>query len=241
MCIEEKLNQFQKEIVYEFKDKALLCLALTHPSFHESQASAPTNQRLEFLGDSVLSFILTDELYHRFPYSDEGHLTQQRASLIRGKTLSALAQQINIHDYILLSQSERKINGHLRESTLEDAMEALIGAIYLDGGIDSARNLIIEWITRLKGEIEENIPNHNPKGELQEWVQENMPNSKIRYRIINENGPAHNKHFDAEILIDGSSYGVGSGKSKKAAESHAAFIALDALPGSSNERKKEKS
>lgn len=241
MTVEEKITQFQKEIAYEFNDKALLCLALTHPSFHESQASGPTNQRLEFLGDSVLSFILTDELYHRFPHSGEGHLTQQRASLIRGETLSALARQIKIHDYILLSQSEKKINGHLRESTLEDAMEALIGAIYLDGGIDSARNLIIEWITRLKGEIEENIPNHNPKGELQEWVQENMPNTKIRYRIINESGPAHNKHFDAEILIDGSSLGVGSGKSKKAAESRAAFLALDVLPSLSNEQKREES
>ena len=224
-----ELSEFQKAISYEFKDVSLLTLALTHPSFHEHDKTKPTNQRLEFLGDSVLSLLLTDELYHKLPHADEGDLTQYRASLIRGESLSQLAKHLNLQKYILLSPSEKSNQGNLRKSTLEDAMEALIGAIYLDGGIIKIKELVLRWIHDLWGGLAENISHHNPKGQLQEWVQENRPGARIKYRIIKESGPDHAKHFESEISIDNETYGKGAGKSKKDAETKAARVAIDAL------------
>jgi ribonuclease-3 len=231
----EKLVLFQEEIDYKFKDDSLLLLALTHSSYHEHDRTKPNNQRLEFLGDSILSLVITNELYNKFPNADEGELTQRRASLIRGETLTALARQINIDSFLRLSASEKRNNGHLRESTLEDAMEALIGAIYLDGGLNPARRLILKWVTQFLGKIEENEITHNPKGCLQEWVQENMADAKVKYQITQESGPAHNKQFEAEVLLKGKVYGMGKGKSKKAAESSAALSAIDLLHGDAKE------
>ena len=226
---EAKLSAFEKKISYKFNDKSLLELSLTHPSFHEHDKSKPTNQRLEFLGDSVLSLVLTTELYKQFPESDEGDLTQFRASLIRGESLAEMAKYIGLQDFIYLSPSEKNNNGHMRSSTLEDAIEALIGAIYLDGGIESARQVVLNWVKKLWGHLDRNISRHNPKGQLQEWVQENLPNTKIKYKIIGESGPDHAKHFDAEIFLNHKSYGQGSGSSKKEAESNAAQIAIKFL------------
>ena len=226
---EVKLSAFEKKISYKFNDKSLLELSLTHPSFHEHDKSKPTNQRLEFLGDSVLSLVLTTELYKQFPEADEGELTQFRASLIRGESLAEMAKYIGLQDFIYLSPSEKNNNGHMRSSTLEDAIEALIGAIYLDRGIESARQVVLNLVKELWGHLDRNISRHNPKGQLQEWVQENLPNTKIKYKIICESGPDHAKHFDAEIFLDHKSYGQGSGSSKKEAESNAAQIAIKFL------------
>ena len=183
-----KLNEFEQEISYNFNNQSLLELSLTHPSFHEHDKSKPTNQRLEFLGDSVLSLILTTELYQQFPEADEGRLTQYRASLIRGESLAKMAEYIGIQNYIYLSPSEKNNNGHMRSSTLEDAIEALIGAIYLDGGIAATRKVVLNWVEGLWGNLEQNISQHNPKGQVQEWVQENLPNTKIKYKITGESG-----------------------------------------------------
>ena len=224
-----KLNKFEQEISYNFNNQGLLELSLTHPSFHEHDKSKPTNQRLEFLGDSVLSLILTTELYQQFPEADEGRLTQYRASLIRGESLAKMAEYIGIQYYIYLSPSEKNNNGHMRSSTLEDAIEALIGAIYLDGGIAVTRKVVLNWVEGLWGNLEKNISQHNPKGQVQEWVQENLPNTKIKYKITGESGPDHAKHFNAEIFLDHKSFGQGSGSSKKEAESNAAKIAIKLL------------
>jgi len=224
-----KLNEFEQEISYNFNNQGLLELSLTHPSFHEHDKSKPTNQRLEFLGDSVLSLILTTELYQQFPEADEGRLTQYRASLIRGESLAKMAEYIGIQNYIYLSPSEKNNNGHMRSSTLEDAIEALIGAIYLDGGIAATRTVVLNWVEGLWGNLEQNISQHNPKGQVQEWVQENLPNTKIKYKINGESGPDHAKHFNAEIFLDHKSFGQGSGSSKKEAESNAAKIAIKLL------------
>ncbi|MDA8990264.1 ribonuclease III [Opitutales bacterium] len=237
MSDKENLLLFQEQIGYRFEDESLLLLALTHPSYHEHDRTKSNNQRLEFLGDSILSLILTDELYHKFPHADEGELTQRRASLIRGESLTGLARQIKIDSFILLSVSDRKNNGHLRDSTLEDAMEALIGAIYLDGGLGPVRDLVLKWITQFVGKIEENEITHNPKGRLQEWIQENMADAKIKYQISKESGPAHNKHFEAEILIKGKVHGFGVGKSKKAAENIAALKAFEFLCNDKREQR----
>ena len=226
-----ELSELQEAISYEFKDLSLLVLALTHPSFHENDKTKPTNQRLEFLGDSVVSLILTDELYHKLPHADEGDLTQYRASLIRGESLSKLAKHLNLQKYILLSPSEKSNYGNLRESTLEDAMEALIGAVYLDGGIIKIKELVLHWIDDFWGGLAKNMSHHNPKGQLQEWVQENRPGAMIKYTIVKESGPDHAKHFESEISINYKTYGKGAGKSKKDAETKAAREAIDLLTG----------
>ena len=226
-----ELSEFQREISYQFKDQSLLALALTHPSFHEHEKSKPTNQRLEFLGDSVLSLLLTDELYHEFPEADEGDLTRYRANLIRGKSLAQLARHLNLQKYILLSPSEKNNQGNLRESTLEDAIEALIGALFLDGGIFKTKALVLGWIHSLWGGLTKNISNHNPKGQLQEWIQENRSGAKIKYSISKESGPDHAKYFESEISIDNKVYGTGSGNSKKDAETKAAQVAINSLTG----------
>lgn len=223
---EAKLDEFQQKISYKFKNSSLLALALTHSSFHEHDKTKPTNQRLEFLGDSVLSLILTTELYNQFPDADEGQLTQFRASLIRGESLAEIAEHIGLPDFIYLSKAERNSNGHLRSSTLEDATEALIGAIYVDGGLATVREIVLNWVESLWGKLDQNMTHHNPKGQVQEWVQQNLPNSKIKYKIINESGPDHAKNFEAEIFVGNDSCGRGSGSSKKAAESNAAKVAL---------------
>ena len=224
-----KLLGFQEVIAYRFTDPSLLILSLTHPSFHEHDKTKPNNQRLEFLGDSVLSLILTDELYQEFPRANEGDLTQYRASLIRGESLAQMAKHLKIQDYIFLSPSEKNNQGHLRESTLEDAMEALIGAIYLDGGLSSIKELVLHWIHDLWGGMAKNISQHNPKGQVQEWIQENRPKAKIKYNIIKETGPDHAKQFESEIIIDRKTYGKGVGKSKKDAETNAALVAMKRL------------
>ena len=186
MCTENDLLGIQQNISYEFNDKSLLILALTHPSFHQHDKTKPNNQRLEFLGDSVLSLLLTDELYTNLPDANEGELTQYRASLIRGESLTELARHLEIQDYIRLSPSEKNNQGNLRQSTLEDAMEALIGALYLDCGIVKTKKLVLGWMLNLWGDLTQNLSNHNPKGKIQEWVQENMPSAKIKYRIPKE-------------------------------------------------------
>jgi ribonuclease-3 len=173
MCTENDLLGIQQNISYEFNDKSLLILALTHPSFHQHDKTKPNNQRLEFLGDSVLSLLLTDELYGNLPDANEGELTQYRASLIRGESLAELARHLEIQDYIRLSPSEKNNQGNLRQSTLEDAMEALIGALYLDCGIVETKKLVLGWMLNLWGDLTQNLSNHNPKGKIQEWVQEN--------------------------------------------------------------------
>ena len=140
-----------------------------------------------------------------------------------------MAEYIGIQNYIYLSPSEKNNNGHMRSSTLEDAIEALIGAIYLDGGIAATRKVVLNWVEGLWGNLEQNISQHNPKGQVQEWVQENLPNTKIKYKITGESGPDHAKHFNAEIFLDHKSFGQGSGSSKKEAESNAAKIAIKLL------------
>ena len=238
MCTENDLLGIQQNISYEFNDKSLLILALTHPSFHQHDKTKPNNQRLEFLGDSVLSLLLTDELYTNLPDANEGELTQYRASLIRGESLAELARHLEIQDYIRLSPSEKNNQGNLRQSTLEDAMEALIGALYLDCGIVETKKLVLGWMLNLWGDLTQNLSNHNPKGKIQEWVQENMPSAKIKYRIIRESGPDHAKHFESEILISNKSFGKGEGNSKKEAESKAAQVAIALLCDKGRESKK---
>jgi len=211
-----------------------LRLALTHPSVaHESSAGIAHNQRLEFLGDAVLSLVLTQELYEKFPDLDEGPLTKARAQMVNHRTLAEQARRLELGEHLVLSHGEEASGGRRRPSNLTDAFEALVGAIFLDGGYQTARNFILRQFLQAFGELEE-IPNlDNPKGELQEILQERSPEPPS-YETTSVTGPDHDRVFECAVLHEGTELGRGKGKSKKAAESEAALAALRALKEDTN-------
>ena len=225
----KKLLNFQRLIGYEFKNPRLLTEALTHPSFNEHKRQKPNNQRLEFLGDSILGAILAEELFHLFPEGDEGILSRNRAVLARGSFLAELARSIDLGPVLRMSSSERKNRGNQRNSALEDAIEALIGAIFIDGGMEAARDRVLCWIGDMNKLLEQTQVKFNPKGQLQELVQANRPQDKIRYKLERESGPPHLRKFRIKVTIGEEEFGRGEGMSKKEAEEAAAKVALEAF------------
>jgi ribonuclease-3 len=207
----------------------LLRLALTHPSTaHESSGNTPHNQRLEFLGDSVLGLVLTQELYEKFPGVGEGPLTKARAQMVNRQTLATEARRLGLGEHLVLSHGEEISGGRDRPSSLADAFEALLGAIFLDGGFEAARAFILRSFRDAFGQLAQ-IPNlDNPKGELQEILQERSPDPP-RYELTLATGPDHDREFECAVFHDGVELGRGKGKSKKAAESEAALAALRSL------------
>jgi len=214
---------------YVFRDAELLKLALTHPSVaHEQGASMQTNQRLEFLGDAVLQLVLTRELYEKFPGFDEGPLTKARAKLVNRLTLAAHGASLNLGAHLTLSRGEEPHGGRERPSALADAYEALVGAIFLDGGFEAAREFILR-------EFSSNLVNigaipimENPKGELQELLQA-VSAEAPQYSVLSATGPDHDRMFECVVSHAGIELARGRGKSKKAAESEAALAALTKL------------
>ena len=223
------LEELQERLGYKFRDVSLLRLALTHPSVaHEAPGGTPHNQRLEFLGDSVLGLILTHELYDKFPGFGEGPLTKARAQMVNRHTLAEQARLVNLGEHLILSHGEETSGGRDRRSSLADGFEALIGAIYLDGGFDGAREFILRTFRDAFGELT-HIPNlDNPKGELQEMLQETTSEAP-RYELTSVTGPDHDRVFECAVYHAGSELGRGRGKSKKSAESEAAATALKAM------------
>jgi len=223
------LEQLQADLGYPFKNVRLLGLALTHPSYgHESGSDVETNQRLEFLGDSVLGLVLTTELYEKFPEFDEGPLTKARAQMVNSRELAHQARRINLGSHLILSRGEQANLGRGRTSALSDAFEAVIGAIYLDGGYEAAREFVLRSFREAFGGLEV-IPNlENPKGELQELLQANSPHAP-EYEVVSAQGPDHDRDFECVVRHEGIELGRGAGKSKKLAESIAAAAALSAL------------
>ena len=222
----QNVDEFEKKIGYHFKNPTLLIQALTHPSFHEHKKQKPDNQRLEFLGDSILGAIISEELYHLYPDVDEGILSKRKAVLARGSSLADLARNLELGSFLRMGASEKKNKGNQRESTLEDALEALIGAIFLDGGMEAARDRVLAWLGKLNTQLDHNQTTFNPKGQLQEFVQAHRPDDKIRYKLVKESGPPHDKRFQMTVIIGGKEFGQGAGKSKKEAEETAAEQAL---------------
>lgn len=223
--------ELERDLGYSFQDRQLLYLALTHPSLaHEAGVGHQQqhNQRLEFLGDAVLQLVLTAELYHRFPAQGEGPLTQARAQLVNRASLAGHGVELKLGQYLILSRGEETTGGRHRHSTLADAFEAIVGAIYLDAGYDRTRELILRLFASSFGELAE-LPNlDNPKGELQELLQTSSPEPP-RYGLISVSGPDHNRQFESVVLHDGNELGRGRGRSKKLAESAAAAEALRRL------------
>lgn len=218
------------QLGYTFRQPELLTQALTHPSFTRSPEAAEANyQRLEFLGDAVLSLVLAESLYHTYPHEREGMLAQARAALAKGSTLSGLARDIGLHHELLLGPSEHKLKNRGLRSALEDAFEALIGAIYLDGGLEPARAFIHRAFGDFREAVARALEQDNPKGRLQERIQASDPEHPPLYNVVAEHGPDHAKTFEVEVTVFGVVSGHGSGRTKKEAEENAALAALDAL------------
>jgi len=223
------LDTLQQRLGYHFNSPEVLTEALTHPSLQNKGDCRGHNQRLEFLGDSVLGSILASWLYNSFPEEDEGKLSRKKAMLARGEHLTKIARELELHLYILAGKSERMDSQELRDSALEDALEAIIGAIFLDGGYEAARKVIMQWEPTFHQSLEAGSVSFNPKGRLQEYVQSNMPGTRISYHVVRQSGPDHKKTFHISVSLAGERRGAGSGLSKKAAEEQAAMDALVSL------------
>ena len=227
---ENKLDykELHRLIGYEFKNKDLLITALTHSSYaNEVKGGTKYNERLEFLGDSVLSIVVSDYIYLHCPDLPEGKLTKLRASLVCEKSLYVYAKQIELGKHIRLSRGEKRSGGDDRPSILSDAFEALIAAIYLDGGIEPAKKFILRFvIPDIKSSKPKKFKDY--KTSLQEIIQKN-PEEKLTYVLVKETGPDHDKHFVVEVHLNSNVIGKGGGRSKKEAEQQAAREALELM------------
>lgn len=222
------MNELEKKIGYQFKNHNYLKTALTHSSYaNEVKNGTKCNERLEFLGDAVLSIIVSDYIFLNCPNLPEGDLTKLRASLVCEKSLCRFSKSLDVGSYMLLSRGEKNSGGRDRTSILADAFEAIIAAIYLDGGIEPAREFVLNFVVP-------EIKNPRPasfvdyKTELQEIVQQN-PEEVLEYVLVGESGPDHNKHFVVEVHLNSNVIGKGGGKSKKEAEQQAARQALELM------------
>jgi ribonuclease-3 len=226
-----EFEALQARIEYQFKDIGLLRLAMTHPSVaHEQGRLIQHNQRLEFLGDAVLGLVLTWELYGRFQQVSEGPLTKARAQMINRRTLAEQARRLELQNDLILSRGEEANLGRNRASALADALEALIGAVFLDGGFEAARGFVLRCFREAFGELNSIPTLDNPKGELQEILQAKS-SEPPQYVVAGASGPDHDRDFECVVTHGGVELGRGRGKSKKAAESEAAVAALKALRG----------
>ncbi|MBM7613627.1 ribonuclease III [Alkaliphilus hydrothermalis] len=223
----EKLNAFQKKIGYRFNDVNLMMEALTHSSYaNESKNKKhPYNERLEFLGDSVLSIIISDYIFHKYTHLPEGELTKVRANVVCEASLATGANKVGLGEFIMLGKGEDISGGRRRASILADAFEATIGAIYIDGGLEMARRFVLDNLEDLielagNGELFKDYKTH-----LQELLQ-SKTTDKIFYKVINEIGPDHDKTFEVEVWAGNQMLGTGEGKSKKEAEQNAAQVAF---------------
>jgi ribonuclease-3 len=223
------LGELQAAIGHDFQNVELLRTALTHPSLAcDASVRIEHNQRLEFLGDAVLQLVLTRQLFEKFPELDEGPLTKARAQLVNKLTLADRARQISLGTHLKLSRGEEQSGGREKQSALADAFEALVGAVFLDGGYEAASSFVDRCYRDSLGELAD-LPNlDNPKGELQELLQAGAAEPPS-YEIVSITGPDHDREFECRVSHRNRCLGTGRGKSKKAAESAAALAALAEL------------
>ena len=222
------LDQLQEQMGHRFSDAAILSEALTHPSAIVDKSIDRHNQRLEFLGDAVLQLVLTCELYDKFPDMGEGPLTKARAQLVNRWSLADRSRALGVGVHLILSRGEELNGGRDRDSALADAFEAIVGAVFIDGGFEAARGFILTNFHEIIGDLEV-LPNlQNPKGDLQERLQANSNEAPV-YELISVSGPDHSREFECKVTHEGSELGRGQGRSKKAAEAQAALAALERL------------
>lgn len=214
-------REFEKKIGYQFQDQKLLAQALTHSSYANERhiGKHADNERLEFLGDAVLEIVSSEFLFHKYPNHPEGELTRLRASMVCEPTLAFCTRELELGKYLLLGKGEEQTGGRERKSILSDALEAVIGAIYLDGGFANAKEFIHRCVLN---DIEHKQLFYDSKTILQEIVQA-MGDRPLTYELLREEGPDHNKIFEARAVVGEEEVGRGTGRTKKAAESMAAY------------------
>ncbi len=218
-------EKIEKEIGYEFKNKQLLETALTHTSYaYENKKQS--NEKLEFLGDSILEFVSSEYIYHNYPNLKEGEMTKVRASVVCEESLQKIAKMHNFSDFLYLGKSERTSQKEVRPAIMADSIEAVIAAIFLDGGLEEAKKFILNNLAEPIKNATKNIGQKDYKTVLQEILQKNG-NVDIEYVIIDEKGPDHEKVFTAEVKFNNKILATGEGKSKKQAEMEAAQKALE--------------
>lgn len=223
------LEELEKRIGYCFKDKELLRQAITHSSYaNELRINKSGHyERLEFLGDAVLELVTSDFLYHEHPDIQEGQLTKLRASMVCEQSLAFCARDLELGRFMQIGKGEEGTGGRNRDSLISDVMEAVIGAIYLDGGMEEARAYIYHFVL---SDLENKRLFYDSKTNLQEYIQGTIK-KEFHYELVEESGPEHNKRFTVEIRMQGNVLGRGSGRTKKAAEQQAAYAALLDLKG----------
>jgi ribonuclease III len=224
-------RELERRLGYRFRDPELIERALTHRSraHEEGSGELPDNESLEFLGDAILGFVIADLLFRRFPTNDEGRQSKLKASLVSTTTLARLSAALQLGDHLILGRGEEKTGGRQKHAILADTLEALIAAIYLDGGIDAARGFIERQFAGLMGESE--LPGflgRDYKSALQEHLQARS-RPLPEYRVAAESGPDHRKLFQVEVTVDGDTIAEATGRSKKEAEQEAARLALERL------------
>lgn len=220
------VHPLEERIGYKFRNPLLLAEALTHPSLgHETQQRHFDNQRLEFLGDAILQLVITEYLFGHFGDQPEGQLTKLRSRLVSRDALKAHAAALDLGQFLLMGRGEEASGGRSRVSTLADAFEALIGGIYLDGGLEDAKKFILVQAKADLAQIAEEPVDINPKGHLQELLQSISPRSPV-YEVLSQTGPEHDKRFVVQAIWEGIVLGKGGGRSKKQAETAAAEEAM---------------
>jgi len=222
---EQELKRLEQRIGYEFSDFTLLKQALTHRS-----ALGLHNERLEFLGDSILSFAISTDLYKRFPKVDEGDLSRMRATLVCGKMLSEVGREFVLSDCLILGPGELKSGGFRRDSIIADGVEAIIGAVFLDSDIATVNNLVLSWFESRLNTIKPGISQKDPKTRLQEHLQSRKQPLPL-YEVLDVKGEAHNQQFTMSCEIEGMQQVQGKGTSRRKAEQKAAQMMLTALLG----------
>lgn len=219
------MKALERNLGYTFKNIRLLENALTHSSYaNEARGGIQSNERLEFLGDSVLSVVVSDYIYKKFHSLPEGELTKLRASLVCEKSLCSFSRELELGSFLKLGKGEEKVGGRERDSILADAFEAVLAAMYLDGGMEVARNHVMRFVLKELEHTDDEVFK-DYKTALQEIIQRN-PEESVSYFLIGESGPDHNKEFEVEVRLNSNVIGKGKGRSKKAAEQMAAKQAL---------------
>lgn len=223
-------TELEKKIGYVFRNKDFVLTALTHSSYvneTKQRSVSQSNERLEFLGDSILSVIVSEHIYRSLPEYDEGYLTRIRANLVCENSLSGFAREIDLGSYLLMGHGEAVTNGRDRKSTVADAFEALLAAIYLDGGMEQAKRFLMPRIKEAISKLSKG-GNEDYKSRLQKIVQQ-TPEELLEYVQVGEDGPPHNRVFTFRVMLNSNCLGEGSGRTKREAEQHAAREALAVL------------
>lgn len=221
--IKKDYQKLCKKIGYQFRDQALLIQALTHRSFKGAH-----NERLEFIGDSLLGMFVAERLYFAFPKATEGELTRMRSQIVKGQTLAKVAKGLELSEWLRLGPGEMKSGGCRRESILEDAVEAIIGAVYLDSGLEQCKQFVLALVDEHLQNVDPKNALKDPKTQLQEWLQSRKRALPI-YDVIETTGQAHNQKFKVSCTLDNGEVVTASGTSRRKAEQAAARLALEVI------------